>query len=317
VAINTQFGSRRKALTYDIFCVAFAQGTIHGSQTGPKRTTLSSSVAAAQAIAMPPPPQQQQLPAEPFASQMPIPTYSQQSPSPQPKPRPQQPPVVPLPPLTADEALRALQQRVDAVGVRAVFDEIDANRSGRASADELVATLRKLRVGEMEEAHAEELIKSVNARLGSRRKALTYDAFCVAFARGPGRKTAPVPAPIRSSKSGEGEAHVNEAMPRQPDAKTSTMQLGRTDGANPQVPPTRKVAAREVDTINERIRAKAEMRKGCADIATAHQTTKPATMVQALARKVSFGRNGSPTSVAGSTLTRKLSFGKSKQQQQP
>jgi len=229
------------------------------------------------------------------------------------------PPAMPVlvPPLTADEALRALQQRVNAVGVRAVFDEIDANRSGRASADELVATLRKLRVGEMEEAHAEELIKSVNARLGSRRKALTYDAFCVAFARGPGRKTAPVPAPIRSSKSGEGEAHVNEAMPRQPDAKTSTMQLGRTDGANPQVPPTRKVAAREVDTINERIRAKAEMRKGCADIATAHQTTKPATMVQALARKVSFGRNGSPTSVAGSTLTRKLSFGKSKQQQQP
>ena len=73
--------------------------------------------------------------------------------------------------------LTAIQQRVEELGARAVFDAIDMNRSGRASADELAAAVRGMGI-QMDDDRAEDLIKAINTRHGSKRKALTYDTFC-------------------------------------------------------------------------------------------------------------------------------------------
>jgi Ca2+-binding EF-hand superfamily protein len=82
--------------------------------------------------------------------------------------------------VTAEQAMIAMQGIVARMGVKATFDMIDANRSGNVSAGELARTLRKLHVV-MEEASAQELIFSINARHGSKRKSLTFDIFAVAF----------------------------------------------------------------------------------------------------------------------------------------
>jgi len=146
--INTRHGSKRKSLTFDIFAVAFAKGTVQGE--GSRQTQQQ---------------QQQQLsPLPPSADKL-----KQQPPSPS--------------PVTAEQAMIAMQGIVARMGVKATFDMIDANRSGNVSAGELARTLRKLHVV-IEEASAQELIFSINARHGSKRKSLTFDIFAVAFAKG-------------------------------------------------------------------------------------------------------------------------------------
>ena len=84
---------------------------------------------------------------------------------------------------TVEEVLNAIQQKVNELGAKQVFDMIDDNKSGRVSPDELAKTLRGMGL-ELDDAKAEEIIKMLNARQGSKRKALTYDMFCIAFAKG-------------------------------------------------------------------------------------------------------------------------------------
>ena len=81
--------------------------------------------------------------------------------------------------------LNAVQARVNADNstARSVFDEIDDNESGRVSADELAKALVTMGIP-LDERAAEGLIKTINERYGSKRKALTYDIFCMAFAKG-------------------------------------------------------------------------------------------------------------------------------------
>ena len=142
--INARHGSKRKSLTFDIFAVAFAKGAVHGE--GSRQTQG----------------QQQQLsPLPPSADKL-----KQQSPSPS--------------PVTAEQAMIAMLDIVARTGVKATFDMLDANRSGNVSAGELARALRRLHVV-MEEASAQELIFSINARHGSKRKFLTFDIFAVAF----------------------------------------------------------------------------------------------------------------------------------------
>ena len=81
-------------------------------------------------------------------------------------------------------ALNAIQRSVETVGARRVFETIDSNASGRVSADELADALADRGV-DIRRAMLEEMIRSINARHGApRRKGLTYDVFCQAFATG-------------------------------------------------------------------------------------------------------------------------------------
>ena len=81
--------------------------------------------------------------------------------------------------------LNAIQQLVDASNARSVFDSIDDNKSGRVSADELSKALIDAEGNTIiGEAQAEEMIRGINERYKSRRKALTYDVFCMAFKPG-------------------------------------------------------------------------------------------------------------------------------------
>ena len=83
------------------------------------------------------------------------------------------------------EILIAIQQKVDASDPRTLFDSIDENLSGRVSAEELSKALNVMQMQvAMDEAKAEELIKRINEKFKSKRKALTYDVFCQAFAKG-------------------------------------------------------------------------------------------------------------------------------------
>ena len=217
-SINTKFGSKRKALTFDIFCVAFARGTLHVASSAQERTVLAQA--------------------------------SQPSP----------PPSQALPQLTSDQVLEAMRAQVDSQGARSAFDTLDANRSGRVSADELVASLRAMGLGEMDEAKAEEMIKSINARFGSKRKALTFDIFCMSF-KNKGAQERPV-APMRSA---DGTI-----------APTTTQ-----TGAAPPSIVAPKLAKGGADAINERIRKKQDLR------------TDPAEAPSPLVRKISFGRKKS------------------------
>jgi hypothetical protein len=93
------------------------------------------------------------------------------------------------------------------MGVKATFDMIDASRSGNVSAGELARTLRKMHVI-IEEASAQELIFSINARHGSKRKSLTFDIFAVAFGANSPASTAAALSPeispeISLGRSGE------------------------------------------------------------------------------------------------------------------
>ena len=76
--------------------------------------------------------------------------------------------------------LNAIQQRVNASDARSVFDAIDDNLSGRVSPDELAKALSEMGMV-IDERACEEVIRSINERHGSRRKALTYDIFCQTF----------------------------------------------------------------------------------------------------------------------------------------
>ena len=144
--INAQHGSKRKSLTFYIFAVAFAKDVVHGERS---RQTQQQQ-------------QKQQLsPLPPSADKL-----KQQPPSPS--------------PVTAEQAMIAMQGIVARMGVKATFDMIVSNRSGNVSAGELARTLRKLHVV-MDEASAQEMIFSINARHGSKRKSLTFDIFAVAF----------------------------------------------------------------------------------------------------------------------------------------
>jgi hypothetical protein len=99
---------------------------------------------------------------------------------------PQQASPTPLPANVIELVLEAIQRQVDQLGTRAVFDAMDADRSGRVSADKLVGALAKLKMAPlaMDAATAEELIRRINTRHGSKRKSLTFDIFAVAFAKG-------------------------------------------------------------------------------------------------------------------------------------
>jgi Ca2+-binding EF-hand superfamily protein len=99
---------------------------------------------------------------------------------------PQQASPTPLPANVIELVLEAIQRQVDQLGTRAVFDAMDADRSGRVSADQLVSALAKLKMAPlaMDAATAEELIRRINTRHGSKRKSLTFDIFAVAFAKG-------------------------------------------------------------------------------------------------------------------------------------
>ena len=165
--INARHGSKRKSLTFDIFAVAFAKGAVHGE--GSRQTQG----------------QQQQLsPLPPSADKL-----KQQSPSPS--------------PVTAEQAMIAMLDIVARTGVKATFDMVDANRSGNVSAGELARALRRLHVV-MDEASAQELIFSINARHGSKRKFLTFDIFAVAFGAKSSASTAAALSPeISLGRSGE------------------------------------------------------------------------------------------------------------------
>jgi hypothetical protein len=77
--------------------------------------------------------------------------------------------------------LAAIQARVDQSGSRVVFDSIDVNSTGRVSADELRKALRSWTSLVVSEEQLEEVMKDVNGRYGSKRKALTYDVFVQVF----------------------------------------------------------------------------------------------------------------------------------------
>ena len=84
--------------------------------------------------------------------------------------------------ITSAILLNAIQDQVNTL-VRGHLDGIDENASGRISADELAGALNALNI-DVTEKQAEAVILLVNAQHGSRRKALTYDVFCVAFKQG-------------------------------------------------------------------------------------------------------------------------------------
>ena len=84
----------------------------------------------------------------------------------------------------SQEVFNAIQRKVDAQGARAVFDSIDGNQSGRVSADELAKALQTMQVT-IDDAQAEDVIRAVNERVGSKRKkALSFDIFCQVFRPG-------------------------------------------------------------------------------------------------------------------------------------
>ena len=189
--INERFNSKRKALTYDVFCQAFAKGTVHGrtaarlaasvakSSPAPKQKATCGKAPAAS----PPRDVSPMAPAAvSFAPSVSFaPTASKVTPTMQ---RP--PPTPPAPqPAWMVEILIAIQQKVDASDPRTLFDSIDENLSGRVSAEELSKALNVMQMQvAMDEAKAEELIKRINEKFKSKRKALTYDVFCQAFAKG-------------------------------------------------------------------------------------------------------------------------------------
>ena len=83
-------------------------------------------------------------------------------------------------------ALRALKQHVDAVGLIAVFDSMDSNRTGRVSASQLAKALRRYMgvfVDDEAEARlmATHIIRAINQRQGSTRSSLSLDVFCRLF----------------------------------------------------------------------------------------------------------------------------------------
>ena len=88
---------------------------------------------------------------------------------------------LPLPLLTADEAVTELRAFVARTGAKATFNMIDANNKGSVGTDELIAAFRKMLVREIPMAEAEKLIKTTNERHQSTRKTLTFDIFAVAF----------------------------------------------------------------------------------------------------------------------------------------
>ena len=86
--------------------------------------------------------------------------------------------------LATRQVLRALQAKVDAFeSAKAAFDSIDENKSGRVSADELAVALKAMQVS-VSEKKAEEIIREINERFGSKRKALTLEIFVQAFKKG-------------------------------------------------------------------------------------------------------------------------------------
>ena len=90
-------------------------------------------------------------------------------------------PPLPLPLLTADEAVTELRAFVARTGAKATFNMIDANNKGSVGTDELIAAFRKMLVREIPMAEAEKLIKTTNERHQSTRKTITFDIFAVAF----------------------------------------------------------------------------------------------------------------------------------------
>ena len=84
----------------------------------------------------------------------------------------------------SQHALTAIQSCVDQVAsAKAAFNVFDRNLSGRVSADELAEVLTTMGVS-IDEAKAEEMIKTINERYGLERKVLTLDVFCQAFRKG-------------------------------------------------------------------------------------------------------------------------------------
>ena len=94
--------------------------------------------------------------------------------------------------------LNAIQQLVDASNARSVFDSIDDNKSGRVSADELSKALCSMGI-DLEERAAEGLIRMIMEKNGSKRKALTYDIFCIYFAKGTKHQAPSSSAPAPST----------------------------------------------------------------------------------------------------------------------
>ena len=85
---------------------------------------------------------------------------------------------------TTQQVLNAIQTRVEASeSAKAAFDSIDENKSGRVSADELAVALKAMQVS-VSEKKAEEIIREINERFGSKRKALTLEIFVQAFKKG-------------------------------------------------------------------------------------------------------------------------------------
>ena len=158
LSINAKHGSRRKALTYDIFCVAFAKGSVHNADTKPLSAQSAPRPLTQSALEPSPVPLNSGI-----ASRSPLKSA-----------------ILPLAPPGHAQAIAALQRSVNRNGSKAAFDLIDDNQSGRVSADELASALRTMGIN-VSEKEAEAIILWVNAQHGSRRKALTYDVFCVAF----------------------------------------------------------------------------------------------------------------------------------------
>ena len=183
--INERYGSKRKALTYDIFCMAFAKGTVHQA---PSMAKPPSTAAAAS-------------PATPAATWKNYPSKAATTPASS---------VAGLTPSVAPtndynqfveyglNVLNAIQQRVDSSNARSVFDSIDDNKSGRVSADELSKALCSMGI-DLEERAAEGLIRMIMEKNGSKRKALTYDIFCIYFAKGTKHQAPSSAAPAPST----------------------------------------------------------------------------------------------------------------------
>ncbi len=77
--------------------------------------------------------------------------------------------------------VEALDEYTVKLGAKALFERLDANRSGRVDAHELSEALQRMKVGVLEEAETLELIKAINRRHGSQRDSLALDVFAVAF----------------------------------------------------------------------------------------------------------------------------------------
>ena len=130
----------------------------------------------------------------------------------------------PLPRLTEDQVVEAMDEYTVKLGAKALFERINANRSGRVDAHELSEALRRMKVGVFEEAETLEFIKAINRRHGSRRDSLAFDVFAVAFSsKVANAKQAPLPSQASHQQASPSPVPANviefvlEAIQRQVD----------------------------------------------------------------------------------------------------